>query len=282
MQLNYEHANDCKGQEDEVRLKKHAEEIGVAEEDAKRKLTEEQTRVDRLQESLDVLRAAVSNDLDNGWACATKILKGEGPEKIATAVCLEYTSDGFHVTIGEHKENIKDMEKLKLSLSDLQKNCDAIQEKSRAIDRDLEKLGVDMNKWKESVSSLSLIVRDIKKKFPKLDPDPHKAQAAQIAARGKLEGFMSEKSTILMQIIELMDRWIEECKTETDLKVSVNDEERRLHAIDSHMKSLVATDPWITQEQSKFGKRNSLYDFLKDDPETALEHATTLERERKL
>ncbi|GJZ30573.1 hypothetical protein Tco_0575620 [Tanacetum coccineum] len=213
------------GQEDESRLKKHAEEIGVAEEDAKCKLIEEQTRVDRLQETLDALSAEVSNEIDTGWARATKFLKGESFEKIATTVCLEYTSDGFHVTISEYKENKKDMEKLKLSLSDFQNNCDVIQEKSRGVDHDLKDLGVRMNNWKDSIKSLSLIVRDIKKKFPKLDPDPNKAQATQIATCGKLKRFWNEKSTLFMDIVALKDRYIEELETETNLSMSVNGKE---------------------------------------------------------
>ncbi|GJW58626.1 hypothetical protein Tco_0105357 [Tanacetum coccineum] len=67
-----------------------------------------------------------------------------------------------------------------------------------------------MNNWKELVTSLSLIVRDIKRKFPKLDPDPDKAEATQIAARGKLERFRNEKSTLLIDILALQDRYIEE------------------------------------------------------------------------
>nr|GEV21828.1 hypothetical protein [Tanacetum cinerariifolium] len=74
--------------EDEGRLKKHAEEIGVAKEDAKRKLTEEHNRVYRLQETLDALRATISNESNTGWARATKFLKGESPEKIAPQFVL--------------------------------------------------------------------------------------------------------------------------------------------------------------------------------------------------
>ncbi|GJX52503.1 hypothetical protein Tco_0280872 [Tanacetum coccineum] len=104
---------------DEIRLKKHAEEIRVAKEDAKRKLTKEHNRVYRLQEALDSLRATISIEFDT--------------------------------------------------------------EKSRGVDQDLKDLGIRMNNWKESVTSLSLIFRDIKGKFPKLDHDPNKAEAAQIA-----------------------------------------------------------------------------------------------------
>ncbi|GKB12352.1 hypothetical protein Tco_0846275 [Tanacetum coccineum] len=173
------------------------------------------------------------------------------------------------------------MEKLKLSLSDFQNNCDVIQEKSRGVDHDLKDLGIRMNNWKESIKSLSLIVRDIKKKFPKLDPDPNKAQATQIETCGKLKRFWNEKSTLFMDIVALKDRYIEELETETNLSMSVNGKEHRLQALVSHMKSLVATDPWITQERCMFGNINSSYDFQKDDPATALERARDLERERK-
>nr|GEV44569.1 hypothetical protein [Tanacetum cinerariifolium] len=237
-------------------------------------LSMEHTRVDSSQETLDALGAAISNDFDTGWARATKFLKGERPEKIATIVCLEYTSESFHVNIGEYKENEKDMEKLKLSLLGLQNNCNVIQEKSRGIDQILKDLGVRINNRKELLTSLSLIFRNIKKKFPNLDPNPDKAKAAQISAREKLERFRNKKSTLLMDILALKNRYIEEHKTKTDLTVSVKYRECRLQAFDSHMKSLVATDPRIAQERFMFGKRNSLYDFEKDNPATALKRAT--------
>ncbi|GJW49162.1 hypothetical protein Tco_0090513 [Tanacetum coccineum] len=269
------------GQEAEAYLQKRAEELGPAQVDANRRFTEERTKVDMLQETLDTLDAAVSKDVDTALPRATKKLKGEGPGKITKAVCLYYSSGGFHELIGKHNEKAKEMEKLRSSLSGFQKNFDLIQEESGDIDQKLKELGVKMKKWEKSVTSLSRTADDIKRKFPNLDLDLDKAKAAQIAARDKLRMVTDGNAKLLREILALKDKFIEGGKTETDLSVSVTETQSRLENLNSLMRSMIAKDPWISQEHSKFGKKNSSYDFKKDDPTKAREQARDLEREEK-
>ncbi|EDW85861.1 uncharacterized protein Dwil_GK23290 [Drosophila willistoni] len=150
------------------------------------------------------------------------------------------------------KKREQEFETLQLEITELQKSIEKAKEQHKGMVEDLEKYKSELQALQQNSSSAATDVAQLERAI--------KAQKDQLNAQNKeMRNLLIKKEKLLKQNQEL-ELEIKKRENEKN-KISGESKEAK-----KRMDALEAKYPWIPEEKSFFGVKNTRYDYSKEDP----------------